>query len=262
VPTPPPSYPAVNQFLLAEDDALKGLIEGIAVPGDKVGRTVPVYFRFPETEKQLIYPFITIDLIGIDPAYDLWTSVYVQHEGSDVFEEETTGAYESNGLHEPSVSPSVWTAPNPPDPTKPLRRLNYLPYRLYYQITTWSKYFAHDRVMTAKLIRDVIMPRPSWLRVPSDGTWKRMESLGWSAADMPTQEGNVKRIFRKVFTLSVQTEIPQDNIEHLEQRAAVRTFALRGVITDTDPDTEWTRDESHIMPGDSGWEIMAERPPS
>lgn len=255
---PPPDYPAVNQFLLAEDDALKNLLEGIVVPGDKPGRTVPVWFRFPEGEKQIIYPFITIDLIGIDPAYDLWTSMYRKNENSEVFEEETTGAYMHTGLHEPSVSPSVWTAPTPPDPTKPLRRWNYLPYRLFYQVTTWSKFFAHDRVMTARLIRDIIMPRPSWLQVPSDGTWKRMEPLGWSAADIPTQEGNVKRIFRKAFTVSVQTEIPQDNIAHLEQRAAVQTLAIRGLLLD-EPGYEWTQDESHIMPGDHGWEVIAER---
>lgn len=146
---PPPNYPDINQFILAEDDALKVLIEGIVVPGDKPGRTVPVHFRFPESEQQIIYPFITIDLIGIDPAYDLWTSVWYQNEGTDIFEEETTGAYAHNGLHEPSVAPSVWDAPVPPDPSKPLRRLNYLPYRLFYQITTWSKFFAHDRIMTA-----------------------------------------------------------------------------------------------------------------
>jgi len=255
---PPPDYPATNQFLLAEDTAIKRLLDGIVVPGDKPGRTVPVWFRFPESEKQIIYPFITLDLIGIDPAYDLWTSMYRLREGSDVFEDEHTGQYVSNGLHEPSVSPSVWTAPNPPDPTKPLRRWNYLPYRLFYQITTWSKYFAHDRVMTARLIRDIVMPRPSWLRVEEDGTWKRMEPLGWSPADIPTQEGNTKRIFRKAFTVSVQTEIPQDNIAHLEQRAAIQTFALRG-YTLGEEGLVWTDDESHILPDDNGWEVMARR---
>jgi len=177
-----------------------------------------------------------------------------------VFEDETTGAFAHTGLHEPSVSPSVWTAPVPPDPSKPLRRWNYLPYRLFYQITTWSKTFAHDRVMTAKLMRDIIMPRPNWLQVPSDGTWKRLESLGWSAADIPTQEGNIKRIFRKAFTVSVQTELPQDNIEHLIQVAHVRSVALRGFLQDH-PDVVWTKDESHIEPGDSGWEVLHEREP-
>jgi hypothetical protein len=256
---PPADYPETNQFLLAEDDALKNHLSGIVVPGDKPGRTVPVYFRFPESERQIVYPFITLDLIGIDPAYDLWTSNYRYTETSMVFEDEETGAFAHNGLYEPSVSPSVWTAPVPPDPAKPLRRWNYLPYRLFYQITTWSKMFAHDRVLTAKLMRDIIMPRPNWLQVPSDGTWKRLESLGWSAADIPTQEGNVKRIFRKAFTVSVQTELPQDDISHLVQMAHIRTVALRGVIKDTD--FEWTEDESHIEPGDHGWEVLHEREP-
>jgi hypothetical protein len=254
---PPPDYPT-NSFLLTEDEALKKLLEGIVVPGDKPGRTVPVYFRFPEAERQIIYPFITIDLLGIDPAYDLWTSVHYLHEDTDEFRDERTLELVNKGLHEPSVAADIWQTPNPPDPTKPLRRKNYLPYRLTYQITTWSKMFAHDRVLTAKLIRDIIMPRPSWLSVGADGTWKRMESLGWSAADIPTQEGNVKRIFRKAFTVSVQTEIPQDNVEHITQQAYIRSVALRGFHMG-EPDNYWTDDESHIAPGDEGWDVLHER---
>ena len=253
--TPQPDYPASNQFLLAEDEAVKEMLTGIVL--DSTGRKVPVYFRFPEAERQIIYPFITIDLLSIDPAYDLWTSNYHYTEDSMVFEEETTGAFVHTGLHEPSVSPSVWTAPIPPDPSKPLRRWNYLPYRLFYQITTWSKMFAHDRVLTGRLIRDIIMPRPSWLRVGADGTWKRMEPLGWAPADIPTQEGNVKRIFRKAFTISVQTEIPQEHIEHIEQQAAVRRLSLRGFYME-DPTNYWTDDESHVEPGDVGWDVLHE----
>ena len=252
---PPPDYPA-NMFLLTEDDALKNMLEGIVVPGDKPNRTVPVYFRFPESERQIVYPFITIDLIGIDPAYDLWTSTYPYDEHTDLFEG-PGGVPAHTGLHEPSVSPSVWTAPNPPDPSKPLRRLNYLAYRLTYQITTWSKMFAHDRVMTARLMRDIIRPRPSWLRVDADGTWKRMEMLGWSSADLPTQEGNIKRIFRKAFTVSLQTELPQDDISFITQQAAIRRVAMRGFYMDS-PTEYWTADESHIEPGDKGWEITSE----
>jgi hypothetical protein len=59
---------------------------------------------------------------------------------------------------------------------------------------------------------------------------------------MPIQEGGIKRIFRKAFTISVQSEIPQDQLPRLEQRAAVQKIVLRGQFIDTGE--YWTRDES------------------
>ena len=87
-----PVYPAQNQWLLAEDEAFKDLCAQIQLPNDQgVLKPVPVWFRFPEAERQIIYPFITIDLIGIEPAYDLWTSIYMMNENEVTFEDEFTG---------------------------------------------------------------------------------------------------------------------------------------------------------------------------
>ena len=246
---PTPDYPDSNQWLLAEDEALKNLLSGLHVPGTT--KAVPVYFRFPEAERQIIYPFITLDLIGIEPAYDLWTSVFTLTEDAMLFEEATTAQPAYTGLYEPDVAPSIWNVPNVDlDPSKPFRRANYLAYRLFYQITTWSKMFAHDRVLTAMLLRDIIQPRPSWLPMEADGTWRRMEVLGWQPADIPTQEGGVKRIFRKAITLSIQSEIPQDRLAYLTQRAAVERVALRGFYLDV-PDLYWTESDET-----DHWEVI------
>ena len=153
------------------------------------------------------------------------------------------GSRDHTGLYEPSVAPSIFDVPSGLDPSKPVRRLNYLQYRLFYQISTWSKTFAHDRIMTGALIRDIIHPRPSWLQVGADHTWRRIEPMGWTSADMPTQEGGIKRIFRKIFTVSIQSEVPQDRLPLLEQRVAVEKVLVRGEYKDS-PGTYWTEDET------------------
>ena len=251
------AYPVQNQFLLAEDAALKALLTGIKVPTDKAAPAfmdVPVWFRFPESERAIVYPFITIDLIGIEPAYDLWESEWDMSENFAVFHDDITGKNVKTGLYDPSVSETVFHPLSGLDPALPVRRPHYLQYRLFYQISAWSKTFAHDRVLTAQLIRDVIRPRPTWLRVAADKTWRRMEPMGWAAADIPIQEGGIKRIFRKVFTLSVQAEIPQDRLPDIEQALPVERVALRGFYMDF-PDKYWTQDETTDY-----WEVIVGEP--
>ena len=64
-------------FLLAEDEALKSYLTGIEVPGrdpDSPREKVGVWFRWPQGERQIKYPFITIDAITAEPAYELFHS--------------------------------------------------------------------------------------------------------------------------------------------------------------------------------------------
>lgn len=250
-----PVYPAQNQWLLAEDEAVKGLVAQVTAPDDKgVVKPVPVWFRFPEQERQITYPFITIDLVGIEPAYDLWTSEYDMDEDFASFDDEYTGAPNHTGLYDPSVNESVVNPDSGVDPSMPIRRPHYLEYRLYYQISSWSKTFAHDRVMTSQLFREIVKPRPCWLKVMADHTWRRMEPLGWNTADIQTQEGGIKRIFRKIFTLSVQAPIAQDHLPDIEQHIAVQKVLLRGLVLDTGE--YWTEDETtdhweQIAPSDT-----------
>src|SRR5262245_14258956 len=82
-------------FLLAEDEMMKDHLSGITVPGrDETAPEVPlgVWFRWPEGERQLRYPFATVDLLAADPAFDLFTSVHYLGD---------------NELYIPSTSPDV-----------------------------------------------------------------------------------------------------------------------------------------------------------
>ena len=62
---------------------------------------------------------------------------------------------------------------------------------------------------------------------PADGVWKRMETISWASADIPTQEGASKRIFRKLYTISVQTDLPQDRLADLSLQPRIQKLLLR-----------------------------------
>lgn len=182
-------------FLLAEDEALKKYLSGLRVPtSPDSGKTteVKVWFRYPEGERTITYPFITIDLVDIAPAYDLWTSEHVN---------------DPEGLYQPSVSP---TLPDP-DANMGLAVRNYLAFRVSYQISVHCRNALHDRYLTSMFFTDVIPPRPFWMGVDADGTWRRTEMTDFIQADlMETTESGNKRIFRKVYTISMLAEVPQD----------------------------------------------------
>jgi len=224
--TPPPEYPDHIGFILAEEDALKLMLEECLTLPDRTGAEKPVriWFRFPDSETTITYPYVTIDLIGIEPAYDLWHSEYPLYKMSEVEEESDTGHVSGYRLYDPSTSRDI--ALTADDPPGFFVRRNYLQYRLIFQLGLWSNNVAHDRIMTARMFRDIIQPHPSWLHCPADGVWKRMETLGWTPADIPSQEGAQKRIFRKMFTISVQTDLPQDRLADLSMQPRIQKLLL------------------------------------
>jgi hypothetical protein len=184
-------------FLLAEDEALKKRCSGLMVPKTPGGEMeeVGVWFRFPEGERQLHYPFITLDLIAVEPEYRLWTSDYY---------------LDPIGLYQPSVSP---TLPLPPGgwTTHNYTVRNFIPMHLIYQVAAHTRSALHDRYLMSYFMTTVFPPRPFWLGVDADNTWRRTEHLGYAAADaLETTESGTKRIFRKVHTLSMLAEIPQE----------------------------------------------------
>lgn len=254
--TTPPVTPAHNSFILAEDEAVKLMLENcVHVPnGQGVETPVRVWYRFPEPETAITYPFVTIDLVGIVPAQDLWESEYRLYRNS--FEEIGPDGRETGTkrIYDPSTTPAL----NPAD-TYFFWRRNYLAYRLFYQLTMWANNSFHDRIMSARMFRDIIKPHPSWLHCPADQMWKRLETINWAAADLPSQEGGSKRIFRKIYTISVQTEIPQDRLDYLSKSPYIQKVLLRGFFQGSDPTDYWTGDQTTDF-----WETLhtREEPPT
>lgn len=195
-------------FILAEDAALHTYLSGIEVPnrpGDSKMVEVGVWFRFPEGERTIKYPFISIDLIDVSPAYDLWTSDYV---------------LPVTGLYQPSVSPVMPV----PDANMNLDVRNFLPFKLTYQVSVHCRSSLHDRYLMSLFFTDVFPPRPFWMGVDADNTWRRVELVDSAQADlMETTESGNKRIFRKVYTVSMLAEIPQDSIRQAWQVLRVYT---------------------------------------
>jgi hypothetical protein len=197
-----PDMATHSGFILAEDEALKKYLSGMSVPtrpGDTSTTDVGVWFRYPESERSIKYPFITLDLLNVAPAFDLWTSDYIQNP---------------ENLYRPSVSPSV------PDPDQGmgLEIRNYLAFRLTYQVSVHCRSSLHDRFLMSRFFTDVFPPRPFWLGVDTDNTWRRTELLDMAQSDLTetTESGN-KRIFRKVYTISMLSEVPQDTIRQTWQ---------------------------------------------
>jgi len=195
----PPDLLAHTGFMLAEEEALKSYLTGITVPDVHTGdpTEVGVWFRWPTAERQIKYPFITIDAIAAEPEYSLFHSDHWQ-------------AVE--GLYRPSVSP---TMPEPPGGwhTQNWRVRNFLPFKLVYQVSVFARSNLHDRYLRSIFITDVIPPRPFWIGVDADNTWRRTEMVGYATQDQAeTSESGTKRIFRKVYTISMLAEVPQEKI--------------------------------------------------
>lgn len=184
-------------FLLAEDEALKSYLTGITVPGrdpDSEREKVGVWFRWPQSERQIKYPFITIDAITAEPAYELFSSNHLEP---------------TQGLYRPSVSP---TLPPPPGgwAVQDYAILNYLPFRLVYQVSVFSRHNLQDRYLRSIFATDVFPQRPFWIVCGADNTWRRTELIGYANTDQSeTSESGTKRIFRKVYTVSMLAEVPQ-----------------------------------------------------
>lgn len=210
-------------LLLAEDASLKGYLSGITVP-DKNGMVgVDVYFRYPEGERRIKFPFITIDFLAINPSYDRWTSKYQLNEQSASFCDPVSGEEIRRGLYVPSTAPSVTTPENGGVVTD-----NYLMYTLMYQVAVHARSALHDRYLLSRFMTDIFPPRSFFIGVDADSTWRRCELLSMQPADYSesTESGN-KRVFRKIYTISIDAEIPQSRVQEIGKvdRVHVDTYA-------------------------------------
>jgi hypothetical protein len=184
-------------FLLSEEEALKRWLTGIKIPGlnSNGDVTVDVWYRYPEGERQIKYPFITIDMLQIEPDYAIFTSTYLQ---------------DPTNLYVPSVSktlpPLDWGA-------GPLgyQIREYLPIRITWQVAHYARSALHDGYLTSIFMTDMIPVRPFFIYNDADGVDRRVDRIAFQAADtIETSESGTKRIFRKIYTISMLTEIPQN----------------------------------------------------
>jgi hypothetical protein len=202
-------------FILAEEEALKKRFTGLKVPsrpGYQGMDDVGVWFRYPEGERQLKYPFITIDLLTVEPDYELFTSTYIQ---------------DPTDLYWPSFQPTL-----PPFPDDGIHRgyaiREYLPMRLVWQVSTFCRSALHDRYLTSIFMTDVLPYRPFFIE-SVDGVARRTDRIGFQAADtLETTESGTKRIFRKIYTISMLTEVPQNSFT--DPAGYSRYLALRVFI--------------------------------
>jgi hypothetical protein len=202
---------ALTGFSIAEDEALKKRVSGITVKDDKSNaREVKVFFRWPTDDVESQYPFITIELIDIQHALDRETSaqtVYLQTFTNGTGDPMEYLAVPSRLPYWPDETPDAGTL-LPPTTTLGAT-VELTPVNFLYRIATHARSQMHDRQMTSALLGRGRLPfRYGELFVDADDTVRRLFNLGWQSADFADNEaGGRKRIFRKIYTLSVNGEM-------------------------------------------------------
>jgi hypothetical protein len=215
-------------FTLAEDAALKTRLSTLTVSDDRSNqRPVQVFFRYPEAETEKLYPFITIDLIDIAFARNRQHSemTYYYTNNSQVLAEK---GYEINTIdYFPDEETTVGMSALAGDGGF-LSMDQFVAMDLTYQITTHCRSQRHDRKLTADLLRYVFPFRRGFIEIPEDGTIRRCDILDWRTADLLDQEaGYKKRIFRKMYTVQINSELPQSEIN-----AVSTVLTVDGTLTD------------------------------
>jgi hypothetical protein len=187
---------------MAEDEAMKAKFASLKVPdqsADALSRRVKVWFGMPSAEREIIYPFISIDLIdivfGSDRAHSLervnvdwWPST------AQTFDEYAT---------------MVDTPLNADVPYAATTR--FQPYDIFYQVATHCRYAIQDRYLTSQMLSTSYAPLNNLgtLHVPADETQRWLDNVGWQRADYRDTED--KTVWRKVYTIKVSAHMPVDD---------------------------------------------------
>lgn len=200
-----------TSFLLAEDKALRLLLQGMTVSdqkadGDMVERQVGVWFGQPDQElRAQIYPYVTIDMIDVsrDP------------------ERETRGKVAPDYLTPASLpSDKGWEIDTP------------IPVSLTYQITTYARHPRHDREIVAQLLYTKLPFRFGNLTVDTGRvdennvpvqTYRRLDVINVSKRD--TTE-SAKRLFVNAVTVNVSSEIAQSTFTSLYKATQINMDIL------------------------------------
>lgn len=201
-------------FTLAEDAALKNRLQTLYVSDDRdQQRPVKVFFRYPDAETEKTYPFVTIELINLNHARDRQFSEVSYYYSRDASIPDPQNAHNSRYL---DYFPSEYDADGLDQVAGASGYIHmepFVPVNLTYQVSTYCRSQRHDRQLTAAMLRYIFPIRRGFIEIPEDGTIRRCDLLNWQQADLLDQEsGYKKRIFRKVFTVQINAEIPQSDI--------------------------------------------------
>ena len=238
-------FDAEAGFILAEEAALRKYLSGLTVPKFSQGKptgefsAVPVYFRWPTSERNISYPYITIDLLSIDPAYTRWTSWYNPANKPITYEEEGRPGHGVRGFYYPDQAGHI--KPDKDTDVYGYHTGPYLPYDMLFQISVFARSLHHDRFLTSRMFTDFLSQRNFWVSTDVDDVWHRCETMGFVSGDsMETMEAT-KRQFRKIYTVRMETEVPSEKLYELRRvrRVRIKTFDEEDYMVDefTIPET-------------------------
>lgn len=214
-------------FLLAEDAALKARFSTMTVSDDRNGsRPVQVFFRYPESETERSYPFLTIEMIDIVHARNR------QHSETQIVYPKVGIDNRADFLNNPNVM-TYW-----PSRISNMENVSatgkdfivsheFVPVDILYQVSTFTRSALHDRQLSSQMLSTIVPFRKGFIQVPEDGTVRRLDLLDWTTADLLDSEaGYRKRIFRKIYTLQMTAEIPSTDMIGLKQIDTVVTSVV------------------------------------
>jgi len=175
-----------NPFIIAEDAALKAHLAGMTVADEKnAARPIKVWFGYPDVEvRAQEFPFVTIDLIDINPANDR------QNSG-------VTYDADYNG----TVAPAAGFLHKYEIPVA---------YDLVYQITSYARHPRHDRALMFQLLNK-FPSKFGKLAVPNQlGTETGYRSMfldGFVKRDAVDSETGNRRLLRNALSVRVVSEM-------------------------------------------------------
>ncbi len=175
-------------FIIAEDQALKTLMQGITVSDEKNNtRSVQAWFSNPDPElRNQSYPYVTIELIGVE-----WAN-YRQASGFFIDNDRQGTVSPSSGEVFEYEVPAAWD--------------------LMYQITSYSRHPRHDRAIISHLLNNDFVANRGFLPVPNElGTqtsYRHIILQDFAKRDT-VEDG--RRLFRNVFTVLVTSESTPDS---------------------------------------------------
>ncbi len=220
-----------NQFLIAEDEALKGFLQGMVVADEKSAaangptgtvktRPVKVWFGYPDVEvRAQEFPFVTIDLVDIVHANDR------QHQGV-IHDNDYMGTQvpQAGYIYEYNLP---------------------VAFDIIYQVTTYARHPRHDRAILFQMWNKFPAKYgklPVSNQIGTQTGWRSMFVDGYVKRDTfeDAESGN-RRLLRNVFTIRVISEMTP-------AIAAERTEVVQEVIINVPTENNTSNIPSGLQP--------------